>query len=96
MSCAEADFPQSDLGKKSQVVVLDTLAPEDSRIESYLNNQNGVPMFSEDSGVTVSLEVPGQILLHCAKSLGLDPRTKLIKGIRQKLLSMAERWEDKI
>jgi len=95
MSCSETDFPTSDVGKKTPILILDALTPEHPLIEGYLNKQEGTPLFSEPNGVTVSLEVPGMILVHCAKFLGLDPQTRFLKGIRQKFLNMAERWEDR-
>jgi len=95
MSCSEVDSQRSDhVGKTTPVVMLDNLPSEHPLIELYLNKQGGTPVFSEPSSIPVSLEVPGAIILHCAKFLGPDQETTFVKGIRQKLLSMAKRWEE--
>lgn len=96
MSCSDIDT-QIEYAKKphEQVVVLDSLSAEHPLVVSYIKNSERTPVFSEPNGGAVSLEVPGMILAHCTKFLGADQRSKFIKGIRQKLLALAERWEER-
>ncbi|RDW91773.1 hypothetical protein BP5796_01167 [Coleophoma crateriformis] len=95
MSSSDADSPRSDpVGETTPVVILDALQADHPLIETYLSKKKGTPGFSEPNGATVSLEVPGAIILHCARFLGPNPRMTFVRGIQQKLLSMARRWEE--
>ena len=94
MVCQHMDWSSAENSRKNlQVVVLDTLLADHPLAEAYLSKKEGIPMFSDNSGITVSLKVPGLVLAHCANFLGTNPQTSFIKGIRQKLLSLIERWK---
>lgn len=79
--------------QSQETVVLDDLPPEHPSILAYLDHHSEfVPMFSDPSGVLVSLHVPVDIIHHCVRVLDSDVQTKFSMGIQQKLLSMAQRW----
>ncbi|KAG9843616.1 transcription factor Bmr1, partial [Aureobasidium melanogenum] len=74
-------------------VVLDELAPDHSLIEAYLDRHEGIPVFSRLQGGHLSLDVPGEILVHLASVLGTDPQLTFVKGVQLKLLKLAARWQ---
>ncbi|KAK4992367.1 hypothetical protein LTR50_001125 [Elasticomyces elasticus] len=94
MTISDAESLHSGSGQEdTPLVVLDVLPPEHPLIDAYLDNQKGTPVLSTTSGGTVPLDIPGTILTHLASFLGSDPQTDFVKGIRQKLLRLAARWE---
>lgn len=74
-------------------VVLDDLAPDHPLIQAYLDGNEGHPVFSKSNGEYLALDVPGDILMHCANLLGADSPLDFVRGVRQKLLKLAARWQ---
>lgn len=93
MSC-ESDQEDNMEGLDESFLALDTLLLDDPRIGQYLTIHQGIPIFTDPCGDNVTLDVPGAILRHCIKVLGSNPRDMFVKGIQQKLLNMAERWQE--
>ncbi|KAJ5785243.1 uncharacterized protein N7503_010455 [Penicillium pulvis] len=75
-------------------VLLDVLPPSHPSIISYLNHRGGIPAFSDSDDAAVHLTDSVDVIRHCASFLDTDVRTKFTLGIRQKLLTMATRWQN--
>ncbi|KAJ5611904.1 hypothetical protein N7528_009009 [Penicillium herquei] len=74
-------------------VLLDVYSPVHPSIVSYLNHQGGIPAFSSSDNTAVCLDESVDVIRHCASFLDTDIKTRFTLGIRQKLLTMANRWE---
>ncbi|KAJ5635351.1 uncharacterized protein N7484_008664 [Penicillium longicatenatum] len=76
-------------------VLLDVHPPYHTSIVSYLNHQGGIPAFSDSDDTAVRLDDSVDVIRHCASFLDTDIKTKFTLSIRQKLLTMATRWENR-
>lgn len=78
---------------QSTTIVLDDLAADHPLIEAYLDRHQGIPVFSQIEGGYMALDVPSNVLVHCANLLGVDPLLAFVKGVRIKLLKLVARWQ---
>ncbi|KEQ57764.1 uncharacterized protein M437DRAFT_70566 [Aureobasidium melanogenum CBS 110374] len=78
---------------QSTTTVLDDLAADHPLIEAYLDRHQGIPVFSQIEGGYMALDVPSNVLVHCANLLGVDPLLAFVKGVRLKLLKLVTRWQ---
>ncbi|KAJ5525404.1 hypothetical protein N7494_012054 [Penicillium frequentans] len=84
---------RGDTGTQGRVL-LDVLPPSHPSIISYLNHRGGIPAFSDSDNTAVHLDDSVDVIRHCASFLDTEIKTKFTLGIRQKLLTMATRWEN--
>ncbi|KAH0371406.1 hypothetical protein KCU65_g1864, partial [Aureobasidium melanogenum] len=78
---------------QSTTTILDDLAADHPLIEAYLDMHQRIPVCSRSEGGHLAFNVPGDVLVHCANFLGINPQVDFVKGVRQKLLKLASRWQ---
>lgn len=84
---------RQDVGTQGPVL-LDVLTPFHTSIVAYLNHQGGFPAFLGSDDTAVCLNDSVDVIHHCASFLDTETMTIFALGIRQKLLTMATRWEN--
>ena len=90
-----ANSPHRGDVETQDTVLLDVHPPFHTSIVSYLNHQGGIPAFSDSDDTAVCLDDSVDVIRHCASFLDTDIKTKFTLSIRQKLLTMATRWENR-
>ncbi|MCJ1311386.1 hypothetical protein MMC25_005057 [Agyrium rufum] len=83
----------SNIEDNEEPVAIDSMAPNDPVLALYLQEHVGTPVLTGGTAGIVTFRESENILQHCAGLLRIDCTTCLARGLRQKLLSMAERWE---
>ncbi|KAG9570318.1 NAD(P)-binding protein, partial [Aureobasidium melanogenum] len=78
---------------QTTTLVLDDLAADHPLVEPYLDRHQGIPVFWRSEGGYLALDVPSDILVHCADLLGVNPPLDFVRGVRQILLKLAARWQ---
>ena len=94
MNKARARSLLSSLGRDTyKPFAIDALTPEDPTLVQYLDTGEGQPMLSKGNGSMVSLEIPQNILVHWVEFLSEKCTTRFQDAIRNKLITLVERWK---